>query len=433
MLWMSPHKKSNLRTKLVRVFLVQILLISLLVIGGVYAAKFIVTDMLIHHALKGEAAFFWHNYATNPQQPLPTTLNLTGFLSVKGHKELGVPVGLSTLSPGMHRISFADHHPIIYVSDRFDRRLYLVFDEKSVSKLALLFGLLPLMFVLVFFYLLAWIAYRQSSKAVSPLVNLADQVNAMDFRTSKWAPLDVARFDMAHNAEVHSMVTAINHFIERLYQFVEREREFTRDASHELRTPIAVLMGALEVLERRHPSLTDPAMARMQRTLHDMQGLTETLLLLARDEGDRLPCNDVNLAVLVQRELEALTLLYAEKSLSIDVIRQAEIHVQAPEKVLEILVGNLLKNAFNYTQKGSIRVVLHQDSMEVIDSGIGMNKEQMQSATRAFYRGKEAATTTTGHGLGMAIVQRLCTRYGWQLSISSSYGKGTRFKINFRP
>ncbi len=421
---------NNLRTKLIHVFLLQIVLISLLVVGGVYAAKFIVKDVLIHRALEGEAAFFWARYAEDHRQPLPTTLNLTGYLSAKGHPTQGVPSAFQSLQPGMHRIAYAGHQPIVYVSDRFGRRLYLVFDEKSVSRLALLFGLLPLAFVLVFFYLLAWVAYRQSSKAVSPLMQLANQVDAMNFRTGKWAPLDVGSFDMAHNLEVHSMVTAINHFIERLHQFVEREREFTRDASHELRTPIAVLKGALEVLERRHPELSDPAITRMQRTLRDMQELTETLLLLARDESGTLPSSDVDMSALVQEKLEALKLLHGEKPLRVDVTNEAPLRVRAPEKVLEMLVGNLLGNAFNYTSRGTVKIILRDQSMDIIDSGVGMKKEQIQAATRPFYRATDSSGTP-GYGLGMAIVQRLCSRYRWRLTISSAYGEGTRIKIRF--
>lgn len=430
MLQVLRGKNSNLRTKLVRVFLLQILLISLLVIGGVYTAKFIVKDVLIHRALEGEAAFFWTKYEKNPAQPLPSTLNLSGYLSANDNKTTGIPAAFQGLSPGIHRIPFLGQQPIIFVDDKFGRRLYLVFDEKSVSKLALLFGLLPLAFVLVIFYLLAWLAYRQSSKAVSPLVKLASQVDAMDFRAGRWSPLDVQSFDMAHNTEVYSMATAINHFIDRLHQFVEREREFTRDASHELRTPIAVLKGALEVLERRHPDLSDPAIDRMQRTLRDMQGLTETLLLLARDESDRLPSTNVNMSALVQQEIDALTLIHGEKTLALEIIQQAPLHVLAPEKVLEILIGNLLRNAFNYTHQGSIRVVLHDSAIEIIDSGIGMKQEQIQAVTQPFYRADDTSGTV-GYGLGMAIVQRLCTRYQWRLFISSSYGEGTRIRVHF--
>jgi signal transduction histidine kinase len=422
---------SNLRSKLIRVFLLQLLLISLLVIGGVFAANFIVKNVLIHRALEGEATFYWNKYQKNPAQPLPSTLNLTGYLSGVGNKQAGVPAALSTLAPGMHHIDFAGQRPIIYVSDKFGRRLYLVFDEKSVSRLALLFGLLPLAFVLVIFYLLAWFGYRQSSKAVSPLVKLANQVDAIDVGDDKWAPLDAKNFDLAHNVEVDSMVTAINHFIERLRQFVEREREFTRHASHELRTPIAVLKGALEVLERRHPDLSDPALARMERTLGDMQGLTETLLLLARDESNHLPSSLVNMEPLAHASIDMLGSIHHEKSLVVEVISHASLVVDAPEKVLEILVGNLLRNAFNYTLQGSIHIVLYSNSMEIIDSGIGMKKEQLQAVTRPFYRAEEA-TAALGHGLGMTIVQRLCARYNWQLSISSSHGQGTRVKVTFR-
>lgn len=423
-------KRHNLRTKLVRVFLLQILLISLLVIGGVYSARFIVKGVLIRHALEGEAAFFWKSYAADAGHPLPDTLNLTGFLSRKNQKHVGVPPALKSVPLGMHRVDFNGQHPIVYVSDQNGKRLYLVFDEKSVTRLAFLFGLLPLAFVLVVLYLLAWIAYRQSSKAISPVVKLASQVNAMAVSSASLQPLDMERFDTSHNpAEVHSLVNAINELIQRLHAFVERERAFSRDASHELRTPIAALKGSLEVLERRHPLLFDPAIDRMHRNIKNMQAVTETLLLLARGENQELPCSQVDVRALVAAEMDTIKWDERQKPIAMSIQETSALRVEAPVNVVEILIRNLLKNAYNYTESGSIVVLLHGNCMEVVDSGVGMQKYEMQALTLPFRRGKTAIGS--GYGLGLDIVQRLCQRYGWRLSLCSSQGEGTRVKVHF--
>ena len=91
---------------------------------------------------------------------------------------------------------------------------------------------------------------------------------------------------MLANLEVDVMIDAIDSFAERLDTFIERERIFTRDASHELRTPIAVFKGSLDLLQRKSDRSEDDekAFARMRRTVEDMEGLIETLLLLARGE-----------------------------------------------------------------------------------------------------------------------------------------------------
>ena len=96
------------------------------------------------------------------------------------------------------------------------------------------------------------------------------------------------------------MIDAIDNFTERLDAYIERERIFTRDASHELRTPIAVFKGSLDLLQRQseRPEEDLRALARMRRTVEDMEGLIQTLLLLARGEelqqpGVRVRLNDL--------------------------------------------------------------------------------------------------------------------------------------------
>lgn len=433
------RKRGNLRSKFVRVFVIQIALISAVTIVGVYAAKVMVESVLLREALEGEATYFWSKYQRNPETPLPDTYNLTGYLSgyLSGYRSgkeqstNAIPAALLTLKPGLHRATLAGENPLVYVEDKFSKRLYLVFDENSVSRLALLFGVLPLTTVLIILYLLAWLGYRQSQRAISPVVNLARHLEQMDFQNGQWVPLDVKMFDVAHNPEVYSMVTAINHFIERLQLFIDRERLFTRDASHELRTPIAVLKSALEVLERKYDPAAGSVIERMKRTLHDMEGVTETLLLLARDESQNLESSTVVIESVVQNEIRSLQLVNQDKPVEVELIKNAELTVEAPERVVAILVGNLLGNAFNYTPRGNITVLLHKNSLEVMDSGIGMKKEELEAVTLPFYRGTETQGVA-GHGVGMAIVQRLCARYQWQLSISSSYGKGTRVRINFK-
>ncbi|MGM0562910.1 MAG: sensor histidine kinase [Pseudomonadota bacterium] len=427
----SSKNRSNLQSKLVRVFVIQVALISAVTVAGIYAAKVMLEDVLVREALKGEAAHYWQRREQNPDAAMPDTLNLLGYLApVDRPASSNVPSAIAALPPGLHRARIDGKEPIIYIEDRGSQRLFLIFDEDSVSHLALLFGVVPLAAVLIVLYLLAWLAYRQSRKAVSPVVHLASVVEAMDFRDGHWHQLDAAAAEFAGNVEVDSLVSALNHFIARLEAFVERERHFTRDASHELRTPIAVLRSALEVIERKYGGEGDKTIARMNRTLKDMEALIETLLLLARDESERLTETVVSLNRLVEEDIEALKLIHRGKPLDVVVEERSPLQVLAPEKVVSILVGNLLRNAFNYTPEGTIKVIIGDQWLEVSDSGVGMSHQQLEAVTEPFYRGGQLADSP-GHGLGMAIVKRLCQRYRWRLSVTSSIGEGTQVRIHF--
>ena len=210
---------TNLHAKLVKVFLIQIALISLVAIAGIYAAKATLEDVLVRAALEGEAQHFWDMRSEDPAFPLPNTMNLKAYMAERDNYSQ-LPPALQKLGPGLKRAELAGQQPIVYVEDKGDRRLYLIFDEVKVSRLALVFGLLPLAMVLVVLYLLAWIAYRQSHKAVSPIMKLSRAVNEVDFREGNFPQLDLHDLRSIPDDEVSSLVRALDEFTNRLENFV---------------------------------------------------------------------------------------------------------------------------------------------------------------------------------------------------------------------
>ena len=427
---MKQQLSSNtLQRKLVKVFLIQIALISLVTLAGIYAAKFTLEGILVRAALQGEAEYFWQMRDADPEFALPNTMNLKSYMMVAADKS-SIPEPLKDLSPGMHRVPMDNLVPIVFVDDHNGQRLFLIFDEVKVSRLALVFGIMPLAAVLVVLYMLAWFAYRQSHKAVSPVVKLARAVSEADFKDGHLPRLELGDIRDITDEEVASLVSALDRFTDRLDSFVERERNFTRDASHELRTPIAVLRSALEVIERKYGDSASPQVNRMYRTLYDMEALIETLLILAREQGQSLPQQRVNINDLIASELETLRIIYHDKPITINVEEAGMLSIIAPERVVQILISNLLRNAFNYTPRGSINIRVRSDGFSVADSGVGMNQEQMSQVFKPFYRA-EQQRQSNGHGIGMTIVKRLCNRYDWSLRLSSKMGEGTEVSVHF--
>lgn len=413
--------------------MLQVGMISLVAAAGVFAAREMIESILMRKALEGEAEYFWQQREQYPDLAMPNTLNLQGFLARNGDTST-VPEILRSLHPGLQRASYNGSEPIIYVEDKTTAagvdRLYLIFDEESVSLLTLVFGVLPLTAVLVILYVFAWLAYRQSHRAISPIVKLAKVVEEAEPREGQWSQLNLDELRQVRDLEVSTLVGALDHFTERLGDFIERERNFTRDASHELRTPIAVLRSSLELLERKHKEFDDASVTRMYRTLFDMEALIETLLLLAREEDDQLPSDRVLVNDLVKDELGALGTVFHDKAIEISVVDKALLEVAAPTAVAKILINNLLRNAYNYTPQGEIEVVLDGSSLLVKDSGPGMDASTLERLGTPFHRGGTEGELG-GHGLGMAIVKRLCNRYGWRLQLSSEVGKGTQVSVHF--
>ena len=422
-------KKQGLHYKLIKAFLLQILLISLATLLGVFFTEKIVEKLLVRQALVGEAAHFWKRFQLNPDFPKPDTLNLKGYLAV-GNNFVEIPKQLQQLKPGYFRTYFNGRKPIVYIEDLGNARLYLVFDEEQVAALAFYFGVVPLSLVLLLIYLFAWLSYRQSRNAISPVIKLAHIVEQFDFRKQSLAQLDLNDLRQTSDSDLIKLVDALDHFTERLEQFIKREKNFTRDASHELRTPLAVIKSALALLQKRtdfQPN-ENRSIVMIDNTLRDMEALIDTLLLLAREESSPLAEEDVLINDLLITLVEQINHALGSDKIRVEIQQNCLLSILAAEKVLGILFTNLLRNAFSYTQQGIIAITIDEKQVSISDTGIGMNQQQLRHVFEPFYRTRN---DSHGHGLGLTIVKQLCNRYGWQLKIRSKQGEGTRITIIF--
>jgi signal transduction histidine kinase len=426
-------KRTGVRARLVRAFALQIGLISVGVIAGVFGITLVVSDVLSREALQREAAHFWQRLDVNKAQPLPDTANMVGYLARDGDFSL-IPQPLRAEPPGFRRVDFHGSRPLLYVSDRPGARLFLVFEQQEVSDLTLYFGVLPGAVVLIFIYLLSFVTYRLSQRAVSPLVSLAQRLETYDPVRAAGPHLDLDDLRDGSDAEVATMIEALDAFTHRLEAFVDRERDFTRDASHELRTPIAVVRACLDLLERNkdRPDADRAALDRMRRALDQMQSLIENLLLLAREAEMRSPDQDTHVNAVVTEQIDLLADLARETGNTVRVVERGAVTVDAPARMIAIAFGNLLRNALTYSRDGTVVVTVGDDAISVSDSGVGMSAEDLPRVFEPFFRGASARhRAAQGHGLGLAIVRRLVDRFGWSLDLASTPGKGTTVTLHF--
>ncbi|MEQ1543718.1 HAMP domain-containing sensor histidine kinase [Methyloglobulus sp.] len=421
--------KKGLQYKLIKAFLLQVTLISIATALAVFAAAKVVEDVLIRKALQGEATHFWALYLQNPNFPKPNTLNLNGYLVVNNDKSK-LPKELQQLKPGYFRTLFNGRHPIVYVEDHGNARLFLVFDEEQVNALAFYFGIVPLSVVLILIYLFAWLSYRQTKHAISPVIKLAEIVEHFDFKSHSFAELDLGEVRKTSDSDVAKLIEALDHFTERSQLFIEREQNFTRDASHELRTPLAVIKSSLGLLQKRKDFQPNEqqSLLMIEKTLVDMEGLIETLLLLAREESSPMPEESVLINDLLSTLVEQVQRALGNNKISIEIAQHCLLSVPAAEKVLTILFTNLLRNAFRYTPSGMISVSIDKQQVSVSDTGIGMEQQQLEKVFDPFYR---ANADGSGYGLGLTIVKRLCNQFGWTLTIRSKLGEGTCISVTF--
>lgn len=414
----------SLNRRLGRGLLLQAVYISAAVLVGVFVAANIMEDLLIKQALRGEADYYWELEAQDPDARLPDTKNMTGYRADVG---LGVPDHIAGLEPGFHRQD-TPREILTYVSDRNNARLYLVFEVGNVTELVTLFGLIPLAIALTVIYLSLYSAYRLSSRAVSPVISLARRVQALDPKDTHTELFTEAQVEQADD-EIRILAEALQDLIGRVAEFAEREMRFTRDASHELRTPLTVIKMASDRLDRGElDEAQRAALQRIRKSADDMERLTAAFLLLARETDDALAQEWTSVNEVVETEMDKLRLIHQDQPIEGRVISEQPLFVLAPERVVESVIGNLLKNAFAYTDEGSVTVTVAGQVVQISDTGEGMDEEQARNAFEPFVRGSRQRG---GFGVGLTIVKRLSDRFGWQVGIDSEPGVGTTVTVTF--
>lgn len=238
--------------------------------------------------------------------------------------------------------------------------------------------------------------------------------------------------------EIGRLAITFDDMLERLDASFERERRFTADASHELRTPIAaiqVIVGTT-LENRRTADEYEQALGDVAEEANRLRSVTENLLLLARSDSQQVIIREpVNLSILLQDITESLRPLAEDKGLTIHLMDGGQLSIQGDSDHLIRLFVNLVDNAIKYTDQGSITIEAQQVSddrvqITVTDTGCGIPPEHLPHIFERLYR-VDASRSTKGVGLGLTIAQEIAQTHGGGITVESEIGVGTTFVVVF--
>jgi signal transduction histidine kinase len=238
--------------------------------------------------------------------------------------------------------------------------------------------------------------------------------------------------------ELDALHAAISGLVDRLRAAIGRERRFTAEASHQLRTPLATILGQVEVALRRPrpPEEYERVLGVVRRQAGDLSGCVEALLFLARADADAPPpsAEPIDLRAWVPELLDSFAAHPRRADLAFDPGTGPAV-VAAHPPLLRQLVGNLIDNALKYSPAGSpVAVRLGRDDpgvkLVVEDCGPGIAPADVGHLFEPFFRGGDATRMgVTGTGLGLAVAARIAAAFGGRIDVSSRAGEGSRFVV----
>ncbi len=235
--------------------------------------------------------------------------------------------------------------------------------------------------------------------------------------------------------EFKNIIHSYNDMIERLDYQNKKQVDFVNNASHELRTPIFIIGGYIDMIKRwgkQDKKVFEEALISIESEIKNMSQLIDKIFFLARDKSVKVVKTEVELSNIIMECLSALKIKY--KSAKIVFIPEYMI-INTDEELIKVLINNLLENAMKYGADKPIEIVLREkEKVELIikDNGIGMNEESLERIYERFYRAENSRNKRYGgYGLGMSIVKEVVKVLKIDIEIKSEFGKGTEVKLGF--
>lgn len=292
----------------------------------------------------------------------------------------------------LHRLRLFDGR-VLYTIARYDLELA----EERIDKL--FDNRLNIVFYTVLSYLLLtvlalWYYNHKVSKRTSYLVNWAEGVSS---QFSEQVP--DFKFD-----EYNRVAACLHEALGKNADLVEREKKFLAHASHELRTPIAIIRANMEILEKIElPEKANTPIGRIERAGSNMQQITETLLWLSRKSDNQPVESEVSVVELLEQVIEEQRYLLQGEAVDIVTEFDGIEYRKLPVIPMMIVCANLIRNAFQYTHRGWVRISYQGDYVTIENAESDQHTKDYE----------------VSFGFGLELTQKVCNKLGWTLAVVS--------------
>lgn len=421
--------RHSLRSRIIIAFCLFGAVLGTVYATAVYIALDLIDDHLVDSRLNEEVEHFISHYQRYNDFPTPRSPYISAYAGT-GNMPLYVLDMVEGLAEGLHEAysEKEEYHMAIQKLPDQQTLLYLLYEVSALEfteKRKLSIRLVLIAGVVLIMVLGLWIGWLTSRMVIAPVTHLSELVNKSG---PDKLPTDLSKtfFD----DEVGVLAKALEQAMRRVETFVEREHQFSRYASHELRTPVTIIKGAVVLLKKKLSEKNEPAyrpLKRIERSVTNMENIIETLLWLSRD--DVAVDQDQRLAIgaIVQETIEQNRYLLGNKPIDMEFVPEGAPHISIPAPIFQIMLTNLIRNAIQHTASGNISVIVKDDRVIVSDTGAGMDPDALRLDTQS----NSGGDRYKGFGIGLSIVTRLCNRLDWKLEFDSKTDHGTTVQLIF--
>ena len=299
------------------------------------------------------------------------------------------------------------------------------------SAIVIMLILIPLILLLT-----ALGGYYITKKAFNPVNNIVKTANDISAQKDISKRIEIA--PDSKEDEIHHLSVTLNKMLDKIENLIKQEKQFTSDASHELRTPISVILAQGEYLL---DIAKDEKERELAQTIVDkskqVSKLVSRLLLLARIDQNRQKFNKekVDIGVIIDVAVDSMKKLAAQKDILLFSNVPEGTIVDADESLLLSAITNLISNGIKYgNESGHVSVSASKvgDKTEIIvaDNGVGISEEHIDKIWTRFYRIDDVRNDEYGsNGLGLSMVKSIIELHGGEITVKSSLGRGTEFRI----
>lgn len=300
------------------------------------------------------------------------------------------------------------------------------FNEQMQSLLQILISVsfVGLIFIYLFSNFLGVIAYE-------PITKIIEQIKERDAKNFT-EPLKLNK----SYAEIEDLIKTYNHFIDRIAQTFNVQKNFIDYVSHELRTPITALLGTLEVTNHKKRTLEEyeNVIVQLKQYTNDLQETLDQMMLLSGAKTS-FEFSQIRIDEVVWQVIEN-AILYHQARINVDlqVENNQLLTIQGNEKLLEVALNNLVSNAIKYSNNQPILVqfleINHRLQIHISDLGIGILETDIKQIKQNFFRGKNTQDFQ-GKGIGLSIANIIFTLHQIDIEIVPNKPKGTIVKLIF--